>query len=809
MSLYAEATSCAQGEALRFRLLDGEGGPIAVEDVPSGRLVLRDAAAPGPAWTLKVGSDWPSSLYRAIYHDFSAYFVVRAAAPASPILVSIPFPTWEAYNRPGVPGEGLYQSEQPDRAVKVTFDRPGAGPQIEEWELGLLRWLDPAGYTVDYCSGLDLHGGLPLLSRYRLLVVNGHDEYWSWEMRDAAEEFARRGGNIAIFSGNTCWWQVRFEDDLRTMVCYRDAATDPLAATDPGRVTVEWPNEPVNRPENTLTGLSFRNGAGCWVDSRVMAQESYTARFTDHWVFEGTGLADGDTFGRGAIGYETDAADLEWVAGVPRASGRDGTPPSFVVLATADLSHWRRYGKGGAATMGVHRLGSGTVFNAGTINWGNTLHDPVLATITRNVLNRLSHPPPTPTWDPIGPTPHPTQPDPPAAAPPMVEGGAPAAAPPVAEGGPSTATPQVAEGRPPEVAPLAVKGGAPEAALHGPEEGTPDAAAPAADGGTSDVVGRPASAPAASPARAAAHLAPDSAVHLLADAAPGKAREGTPALAAHERDDGTSDGAGQGAESDGLHVTARGTEDGGSDGVGQGAGGGASHVAAHRTAGGRRRGGAVRALVCCESRLYAVCPDGTLAVRDVSGQNLPWQTIGETDALALAAPREAHGGPPAGLYGVAPDGTIRYRDPVEQPRPWRDVSRAPDGTIGLAAVDEGLFAVTAAGELWHLPIRRLDEHDWRSVGPAAGTAPPTPATPVTISAASVTPATPVTPAAGLTAMNGRLFAMAADRILIRTAERHEAPWNDLGPAAGCTALAATGGRLIGAGPDGLLRWRSL
>ncbi|MEV1178511.1 N,N-dimethylformamidase beta subunit family domain-containing protein [Nonomuraea sp. NPDC049784] len=660
MSLYAEATSCAQGEELRFRLLDGSGGgPITVEDVPSGRLMLRDEAAEESIWTLKVGQHWPSSLYRAIYHDISAYFVVRGAEPASPILVSIPFPTWEAYNRPGVPGEGLYQSEQPDRAVKVTFDRPGAGPQIEEWELGLLRWLGPAGYTVDYCSGLDLHDGLDFLSRYRLLVVNGHDEYWSWEMRDTVEEFARRGGNIAIFSGNTCWWQVRFEDDLRTMVCYREATADPMAATDPGRVTVEWPSDPVNRPESTLTGLSFRNGAGCWVDSRVMSQESYTARFADHWVFEGTGLADGDTFGRGAIGYETDAADLEWVAGVPRASGRDGTPPSLVVLATADLSHWRRYGKGGAATMGIHRLGSGTVFNAGTINWGNTLQDPVLATITRNVLNRLSRRSSTPTWDTIGPTPHPP----------------------------------------------------------------------------------------ASPSSGAVHAAPGSAVHRLADAAPQSAK------------------------------------------------GGASDAAAGDSP--SRLG--VRTLVCCENRLYAACSDGTLAVRDVSGQNLPWQAIGETDAIALAAPREAHGGPPAGLYGVAPTGAIRYcdpvpapqrwqdapdREPVSAPQPWKDVSRAPEGTIGLAAVDEGLFAVTSAGELWHLPIRRLDAHDWRRVGPAVGVV-------------------------SLTAMNGRLFAVSADRILVRSAERHESPWTDLGPAAGRTALAATGGRLIGAGPDGLIRWRSL
>lgn len=596
--------SVLQGDSLHLRVPPGTAR-VTVTDVPSGRAVHEEDVQ-GESWTLKVGRDWPSSLYRA----GDAYVVVRPIAPTSPIVVSVPFPTWEAYNRPGVPGEGLYQSEQPDRAVKVSLDRPGAGPQIEEWELGLLRWLGPAGYDVDYCSGLDLHrDGLARLGGYRLLVINGHDEYWSWEMRDAAEAFARQGGNIAVFSGNTCWWQVRFEDDARTMVCYRDAAADPVE--DRSRTTVEWPSEPVNRPENTLTGVSFRNGAGCWVDSRVMATESYTAHFSDHWVFEGTGLRDGDTFGLGALGYETDAADLEWVAGVPRATGRDGTPPSFVVLAAADLSHWRRYGKGGAATMGIHRLGAGTVFNAATINWGNTLHDPVVARVTRNVLDRLSHAQ-TPTWDAIGRT--------------------------------------------------------PAAPLSGP---------------TGD--------------------------HGLAP----------------------------------------------------------------------------RAMVGCDGRLYAACADGTLRVRDLSGQNLRWRTVDETDAVALASPREAHGGPPAGLYGVAPDGTIRYRDPADTRTGWQDVSRAPEGTIGLAAADEGLFALTE-DDLWHLPIRDLPHPAWTRLEGAA-----------------------IPRATSLTAMNGRLYAIVGDSVLSRPVARDHTPWQEIAPAGGCTVLAASLGHLVGAHPGGRLLRRPL
>ncbi|MEV8635032.1 N,N-dimethylformamidase beta subunit family domain-containing protein [Streptosporangium sp. NPDC051023] len=399
---YAESTSCVQEGVLRFHLAHTSRAPargsVTVEDVAAD-LPMLSTRFDGPTWTLEVPDYWPSSLYRAVFtsdegssEGFSdVYFVVRSARPGSPILLSIPFPTWQAYNRAGIPGESIYWTEEPTRAAKVSFARPGGGPPPERWEEGMLRWLGPAGYDVDYCSGLDLHDGAELLSGYQLLVVNGHDEYWSAGMRDNVERFVARGGNLAVFSGNTCWWQFRLEDDGRTMVCYRDAVTDPMATVEPGLTTVEWSSAPVNRPENTLTGVSFRRGAGTWGPyMQRMLEESYTVRFPEHWVFAGTGLGEGDKFGQGAIGYETDACDFVEVDGVPLATGRDGTPPSFVILGTADLRHWHRYGQGGMATMGVFGLGAGTVFTASTVNWGNTLHDLAVDRITRNVLDRLS-----------------------------------------------------------------------------------------------------------------------------------------------------------------------------------------------------------------------------------------------------------------------------------------------------------------------------------------------------------------------------------------------------------------------------------
>ncbi|WP_405395589.1 N,N-dimethylformamidase beta subunit family domain-containing protein [Microbispora hainanensis] len=414
---YAMSTSCVQGTSLGF-VLD-RPAPVVVTDATDDRVVFEGTAS-APHWELDIPSGWRSSLYRARFGpeqpwpfglpgttpcpDNEVYFVVRQAVPGSPVLLSVPFTTWQAYNRAGEPGQSIYWTESPTRAARVTFDRPGGGPPPERWEEGLMRWLRRGGYDVAYCSNLDLHDGLDLLSRHRLLIVNGHDEYWSLGMRDAVEEFVRRGGNVAFFSGNTCWWQIRLEDGGRTMVCHRDPVTDPIAATDPRQTTVEWSAAPVNRPENTLTGVSFRAGAGAWGPHMPrMLEESYTTRFAAHWVFEGTGLTDGDKFGEGCLGYETDAAEFEEVGGVPRATGRDGTPSSFVVLATADLRHWSAYGQGGMATMGVFTSGLGTVFTAATVNWGNGLHDPVVDRITRNVVDRLSAAPGEERWDVIGP----------------------------------------------------------------------------------------------------------------------------------------------------------------------------------------------------------------------------------------------------------------------------------------------------------------------------------------------------------------------------------------------------------------------
>ncbi len=144
--------------------------------------------------------------------------------------------------------------------------------------------------------------------------------------------------------------------------------------------------------------MAFRNGAGWWDPAPINQNRfrGYTVTNGTHWVLDGTGLSDGDTFGAGTsvddtiLGYETDAA-LTNGADPPQVLGTDGTPMSFVVLASADLTDWAS--QAGRATMGIYQR-NGIVFTAGTVNWAGGLSSNAAATpvdrITRNLVDALS-----------------------------------------------------------------------------------------------------------------------------------------------------------------------------------------------------------------------------------------------------------------------------------------------------------------------------------------------------------------------------------------------------------------------------------
>ena len=55
------------------------------------------------------------------------------------------------------------------------------------WDYNMVRWVEREGYDVTYCTSLDTHARPSMLMRHKAWLSIGHDEYWSWAMRDHVE----------------------------------------------------------------------------------------------------------------------------------------------------------------------------------------------------------------------------------------------------------------------------------------------------------------------------------------------------------------------------------------------------------------------------------------------------------------------------------------------------------------------------------------------------------------------------------------------------------------------------------------------
>jgi hypothetical protein len=462
----------APGVAVRVARDGGNRREVfALSDVVAGHHETPDtASANGCGWPgafeIPVGEDWPSGYYTVTVtaggERADAYFVVRPHPDdPAPILLVLATATWNAYNDWG--GPSLYTG-----GTRVSFERPLARGFLDKptparrkmqpepdreglwyfrwaeplglsvwsggagwatWEQGFVRWAESRGYRLDVAISQDLDERPAILDGHRLLLSVGHDEYWSWTMRDAVDAFTAKGGNAAILSGNTCFWQVRFDVDRRTMTCfkYRADDEDPVIGTPDERLlTGPWSDRRVGRPETSTTGLTFTRGGYSRYGLGVpRASGSYTVHRPDHWAFAGTDLRYGDALGLvdAIVAYEVDGCELTTgPEGLPVPTHADGAPDSLDVLATAPARLWEqteqpsRYAHepgelehaamslfGDAwrdhvdrlannhAVMGVFTTpGGGTVFNAGVTDWSCGLGDPTVARITRNVLDRLS-----------------------------------------------------------------------------------------------------------------------------------------------------------------------------------------------------------------------------------------------------------------------------------------------------------------------------------------------------------------------------------------------------------------------------------
>ena len=437
------------------------------------------------SFEFRIGDDWPSGAYRitlsADGRDGSPVrtwhlFIVRPVAGRKPnrILQIAATGTWTAYNTwggsnhyQGITGPGRNQyattvsierpwcrgfvvlPQQAPRVPLETMVPPGAGPRYPhlEWAFAngysnkyasagwasydghFFRWAERAGYAVDLASQHELHFNPEILDGYDCVVTVGHDEYWTWEMRDAIDDYVERGGRIARFAGNFMW-QTRLERGGKAQVCYkyRARAEDPVyRSADPTRTTGSWEAAEVGRPGARTFGLNATDGlyAG-WGGCAPRGVRGFPVYRPEHWAFEGTGLYYGDLLGAEghAFGYEVDGLDYVIRGGLPDPAEGSGAPPGLRILALGvsslkeepvglafddrfisdeDAKFVAEIRVGDTAEASVERVkrgagmivhfarGRGEVFHAGSCEWVAALsrRDAMVERVTTNVIGRF------------------------------------------------------------------------------------------------------------------------------------------------------------------------------------------------------------------------------------------------------------------------------------------------------------------------------------------------------------------------------------------------------------------------------------
>jgi hypothetical protein len=341
---------------------------------------------------------------------FSFPWIVAPREPQSPLAVMLSNITWNAYNSFGGRSNYIHPDRFPptptinarlelkrytdpehvnydtDDYDPLSFDRPEPINHVPEHvevadpiegraachlapaEWRLLGWLEREGFSYDVYAETQLHQGLLDLDRYQSLLISTHPEYWSRAMYDRLKHWVyERGGRLIYLGGNGLNCEVEF--------------------TDPTTMIVRNGDDRRQRSEKHESRFAMRheseaNLLGVVYDARgIMTAAPYKVVDAGHWVFEGSGLKNGDEFGQrslhervpgGASGHETDKISAS-------------SPANVHLLAQGTNAN------GGGADMVLHEpSGGGAVFSAGSITYvASLLIDKHVSAITANVIRKF------------------------------------------------------------------------------------------------------------------------------------------------------------------------------------------------------------------------------------------------------------------------------------------------------------------------------------------------------------------------------------------------------------------------------------
>ncbi len=217
--------------------------------------------------------------------------------------------TWQAYNRWPYWHSMYDEGHKPwinTNKAKLSFDRPyalyvnglpsdfngltnGSG-EFLLWEFPMAFWLEKEGYDVTYTSNIDTHEDAEGLLRTKTFISLGHDEYWTYEMQKNVTAARDKGINLMFLNGNSMDGTIYL---------------NPSSEGRPNRVTGRLPEREFTNEQDLIGASSY--GVGF---------TDFVCRKPDHWIFQNTGMKQGDTI-KDFIGWE--------YHGYPLGKGKDIT----------------------------------------------------------------------------------------------------------------------------------------------------------------------------------------------------------------------------------------------------------------------------------------------------------------------------------------------------------------------------------------------------------------------------------------------------------------------------------------------------
>lgn len=197
--------------------------------------------------------------------DSKVSFIIKEPNLKTDFTIIYESNTVEIYNTYG--GKNGYMSVKTrsyqDRATILNFHRPKKyetnDNDISKYCDPFLKWIFNLDYKINIISDLDLED-YTYIENSKNLIICGHSEYWTINAKNNVDKFINKGKNLIVLSGNTMWWQVRYNSDKTKIIIYKDINVDPITSSNSSLDTTQMNLIPMKYDFIETIGLSFLKG---------------------------------------------------------------------------------------------------------------------------------------------------------------------------------------------------------------------------------------------------------------------------------------------------------------------------------------------------------------------------------------------------------------------------------------------------------------------------------------------------------------------------------------------------------------------